>query len=262
LTDTENTQIKSSNSLISDIKSLLPLLLFLVTLRIFVFGLFYVPTPSMSATILGGDYVFSTHYNYGYSIYSLPFSPDIFKGRVLANQPERGDVVIMRPPHDMDIMYIKRLIGLPGEKVQIIDDVTYINDEPIKRVEVGNHTDEYGVQFIKFKETMSNGTSFFSYKMKHPNKQLGLDQSNFGPYLVEEGHYFFMGDNRDGSGDSRYQLGNVPFRNLISKGHLVLFSIKEPLWDAQAGFFEQIGRIWTWISSIRFNRIANSLYEE
>lgn len=215
----------------------------------------------MSATILEGDYVFSTHYNYGYSIYSLPFSPDIFNGRILANQPERGDVVVMRPPHDMKIMYIKRLIGLPGEKIQIIDDVTYVNDKPIKRVEIGNHTNEQGVSFIKFKETIKNGVSFFTYKMKYPNKQLGIDQSNFGPYLVEEGHYFFMGDNRDNSGDSRYQLGNVPFRNLISKGHFTLFSIKEPLWDAKAGFFEQIGRVWTWLSSIRFNRIVNSLYE-
>jgi len=245
----------------SEVKSLGLILLIAGFFRIFILGLFYVPTASMSATILEGDYIFSTHYNYGYSIYSLPFSPDIFKGRVLANLPKRGDVVVMRPPHDMDLRYIKRLIGLPGEKVQIIDDVTYINDVPIKRVEMDSYTNEQGVSFNKFKETTPNGVSFFSYKMKNSNKQFGVDQSNFGPHLVEKDCYFFMGDNRDNSGDSRYQLGNVPFRNFISKGHFVLFSIKEPLWDSKAGFFEQIGRVWTWLSSIRFNRIYNSLYE-
>ncbi len=248
-------------SLSSEALSILIVIILALGVRIFVLELFYVPTGSMKGTILEGDYIFSTKYSYGYSIYSFPFNPDIFEDRILANAPERGDVIIMRPPHDMEERYIKRLLGLPGDKIQIIDDLIYINETPITRVEVGDYVDEEGINFRKFKETLPNGASYFSYKMKYPSTKITVDHSNFGPHIVEPGRYFFIGDNRDSSGDSRYQLGTVPFRNFIAKGRFVLFSTKHVLWDPSQGFFGQIKRVGTWFMSIRFSRFFNSLYE-
>lgn len=252
---------KSQGAVKSEVTSLIIVIILALAVRTFFIELFYVPTGSMKATILEGDYIVSTKYNYGYSIYSIPFNPDLFEDRILPGQPRRGDIIIMRPPHNMQERYIKRLIGLPGDRIEIINNVIHINNTPIERVEVGQYINESGVKFIKFKETLPNGLSYFSYKMKYLEKELGVDHNNYGPKIVEEGHYFFMGDNRDNSGDSRYQLGTVPFRNLIAKGQFVIFSTEEALWDSKAGFIEQLGRFWTWASSIRFNRFFHKLYE-
>lgn len=261
MTKKETSNHPVPKSLSSEAFSLLVVIILALGVRIFVLELFYVPTGSMKATILEGDYIFSTKYSYGYSIYSFPFNPDIFEDRIFANVPERGDVIIMRPPHDMKERYIKRLFGLPGDKIQIIDDLIYINETPITRVEVGDYVDEEGINFRKFKETLPNGSSYFSYKMKYPSTKITVDHSNFGPHIVEPGRYFFIGDNRDNSGDSRYQLGTVPFRNFIAKGRFVLFSTKQVLWDPREGFFGQIKRVGTWFMSIRCSRFFNSLYE-
>ncbi len=261
MTPQETSNHAASGSLRSEVLSLLFVIMLALAVRTFILELFYVPTGSMKATILEGDYIFSTKYNYGYSIYSIPFNPDIFEDRIFANTPERGDVIIMRPPHDMKERYIKRLFGLPGDKIQIIDDLIYINDEPIKRVEVGSYVDEEGINFRKFKETLPNGSSYFSYKMKYQSSKVTVDHSNFAPYVVEPGRYFFIGDNRDNSGDSRYQLGTVPFKNFIAKGRFVLFSTEQALWDSNESFFGQIKRVGTWFMSIRFSRFFNSLYE-
>ena len=236
MTKKETSNHPVPKSLSSEAFSLLVVIILALGVRIFVLELFYVPTGSMKATILEGDYIFSTKYSYGYSIYSFPFNPDIFEDRIFANVPERGDVIIMRPPHDMEERYIKRLFGLPGDKIQIIDDLIYINETPITRIEVGDYVDEEGINFRKFKETLPNGSSYFSYKMKYPSTKITVDHSNFGPHIVEPGRYFFIGDNRDNSGDSRYQLGTVPFRNFIAKGRFVLFSTKQVLWDPREGF--------------------------
>jgi signal peptidase I len=251
--------MKSSTK--SELKSLIVIVFLALVIRTFVFELFYVPTGSMRATILEGDYIFSTKYDYGYSIYSIPFNPDIFSGRIFDTPPERGDVIIMRPPHDMEQRYIKRLIGLPGDKIEIIDYLIYINDKPIERVEVGTYVSEDNIEYIKFRETLPNNVSYFSYKYKNKPLRFDVDISNYGPKIVEDDKYFFLGDNRDNSGDSRYQLQTVDRRNFIAKGRFVLFSTKIPLWDLSNGFFEQITRIGTWISSIRFNRISSSMYK-
>ena len=261
MTKKETSNHPVPKSLSSEAFSLLVVIILALGVRIFVLELFYVPTGSMKATILEGDYIFSTKYSYGYSIYSFPFNPDIFEDRIFANVPEHGDVIIMRPPHDMKERYIKRLFGLPGDKIQIIDDLIYINETPITRIEVGDYVDEEGINFRKFKETLPNGSSYFSYKMKYPSTKITVDHSNFGPHIVEPGRYFFIGDNRDNSGDSRYQLGTVPFRNFIAKGRFVLFSTKQVLWDPREGFLGQIKRVGTWFMSIRCSRFFNSLYE-
>jgi len=176
LTKKETSNHPVPKSLSSEAFSLLVVIILALGVRIFVLELFYVPTGSMKATILEGDYIFSTKYSYGYSIYSFPFNPDIFEDRIFANVPERGDVIIMRPPHDMEERYIKRLFGLPGDKIQIIDDLIYINETPITRIEVGDYVDEEGINFRKFKETLPNGSSYFSYKMKYPSTKITVDQ--------------------------------------------------------------------------------------
>ena len=250
----------SNNKIKSEIISMTVVVVLAFSIRTFFMEIFFVPTGSMKGTILEGDYIFATKYDYGYSIYSIPFHPNLFEGRIFAKQPKRGDIIVMRPPHKMDERYVKRLIGLPGDKIEIIDNVTYINDIEVPRLEVGSYVSESGEEFFKYQETLPGNVQFFSYKLKNPKYEPYIDRDNYGPYKVEEGYYFFIGDNRDNSGDSRYQLGTVPFKNLIAKANSVLFSTKEFWWDSKAGFFEQIGRISTWVSSIRLNRFLVSLY--
>ncbi|MCC8415953.1 MAG: signal peptidase I [Rickettsia endosymbiont of Gnoriste bilineata] len=231
-------------------------------IRFFVMENFFVPTGSMKATVLENDYIFSTKYSYGYSNYSLPFSPNIFNDRILASQPQRGDIVVFRPPNNMDIRYIKRLIGLPGDKIQLINDVVYINDKAIDRTEVGTYTSEQGRSYIKYKEILPNGVNYFSYKLKQNDRLLANQYGNTEIFYVPEGKYFFLGDNRDESNDSRIELGFVPFKNFIAKGQFIYFSTKEKLWQSDIGIINQIFRVGTWLASIRFNRLFTSLYTD
>ena len=255
------TETNIKGNIKSEITSLLLVILLALSIRTFVIELFFVPTPSMQATILKNDYIFSTKYSYGYSKYSIPFSPDIFKGRFFASNPRRGDIIIMRPPHDMSTRYIKRLIGLPGEKIEIKKDTTYINDIPIERIKLGKYLDEDNQEYVKYRENLLNGLSFYTYKLKTLDEIAETSHSDFGPYLIPNGHFFFMGDNRDQSGDSRYQLGFVPFENLIAKAQFIFLSTKEVFWDEKLGILDQLASFWTWLSSIRFNRLFTGMYD-
>ncbi|MFY9589315.1 signal peptidase I [Rickettsia endosymbiont of Halotydeus destructor] len=233
-------------------------------IRILVMEPFTVPTASMKATILENDYIFSTKYSYGYSNYSLSFFDFIplFKGRIFAQEAQRGDIIVFRPPPNMNVRYIKRLIGLPGDKVQLIDDVIYINDQKIERVEIGNFVSEEGLKYIKYKETLPNGAAYFSYKIAPINGRLVENKhGNTEIFYVPAGKYFFLGDNRDQSNDSRVDLGYVPFENFIAKAQFIYFSTELKLWDNDIGIVKQILRIGPWLSSIRFNRIFKSLYK-
>ncbi|WP_341790772.1 signal peptidase I [Rickettsia endosymbiont of Polydrusus tereticollis] len=239
-------------------------ILIALMIRILVMEPFTVPTASMKATILENDYVFSTKYNYGYSNYSLSFfdSFNLFKGRIFARQPQRGDIIVFRPPHNMDVRYIKRLIGLPGDKVQLIDDVIYINDQKIERIEDGIFISEEGRKYKRYKETLPNGMSYFSYKIAPINGTLIENKyGNTEVFYVPQDKYFFLGDNRDESNDSRIDLGYVPFENFIAKAQFIYFSTELKLWDNDIGIVKQILRIGPWLSSIRFNRIFKSLYK-
>lgn len=251
----KKTQIKEYTSFIFTI-------FLALMIRFFVMELFFVPTGSMKATVLENDYIFSTKYSYGYSNYSFPFSPNIFNGRIWASQPQRGDIIVFRPPNNMDIRFIKRLIGLPGDKVQLINDVVYINDKAIERTEIGTYTSEEGKNYIKFKEILPNSVSYFSYKLKQNNHSLVNKYGNTEIFYVPEGKYFFLGDNRDESNDSRIDLGFVPFKNFIAKGQFIIFSTKAELWQSDIGIINQILRVGTWLASIRFNRIFTFLYTD
>lgn len=253
------TESTKKENLKSEIVSLLLVILLALSIRAFVIELFFVPSTSMRGTVLENEYILSTKYTYGFSKYSFPFSPDLFNGRIFSSFPKRGDIIIMRPPHDMNTRYIKRLIGFPGEKIEIKNDVTYINDTPLKRIKIGQYFSEDNQEYVKYKETMQNGLSFYSYKLKELD---GSDSShsNFGPYIIPNNHFFFMGDNRDQSGDSRYQLGFVPFENLIAKARFIFLSTKEVFWNEKLGIMDQVARFWTWVSSIRSDRVFTNLY--
>jgi signal peptidase I len=249
---------------LQELKSLLYVVLVALAIRVFIIELFFVPTGSMKITILENDYVFSTKYSYGYSKHSFPFSPNILSGRIFAKAPERGDIVIFRPPHDMEIRYIKRLIGLPGDKLQLINDVIYINDQPIQRKEIGKCVGEDGQKYKKYREILPNGVSYISYKhdQDQANKIIFSNKSNTEVFYIPNGKYFFLGDNRDDSRDSRFELGFVPFENFIAKAQFILFSTKELLWLEHATIIERFTRIWPWLESIRFDRIVKNLYTE
>ena len=224
-----NTESNNTKTAVQEWKSFVSVIAIALLIRILVMEPFTVPTGSMKATILENDYLFCTKYSYGYSNYSLSFFDfiNLFKGRIFAREPERGDIVVFRPPNNMSIRYIKRLIGLPGDKVQLIDDVIYINDKKIDRVEVGTYTSEEGRKYLKFKETLPNGKTYFSYKLVPALGTISNhDYGNTNIFYVPEGKYFFLGDNRDQSNDSRIDLGFVPFENFIAKAQFIWFSTK------------------------------------
>ncbi|MFK8040089.1 MAG: signal peptidase I [Rickettsiaceae bacterium] len=243
----------------SEIKSLIFVLFLAFAIKTFAIQIYCVPTGSMKQTILDGDYLLSTKYSYGYSKYSFPITMNLFKGRIFGSQPNQGDIIIMEVP-SKNIQYIKRLIGIPGDKVQIINNVIHINNTPIKRKLVGSITDDDGAKYLKYKETLPNNNSYYAY---YTEGTFGVAKAeiNVGPFYVPENHYFFMGDNRNQSNDSRYDLGYVPFENLIAKAHFIIFSDKLVLFRPGRNIFQDLSSIFSWFKAIRFNRIFKSLYE-
>ncbi|WP_341764329.1 signal peptidase I [Candidatus Tisiphia endosymbiont of Beris chalybata] len=254
--------IPDQNTQIPNLFSLILVILLALLVRTFVMELFFVPSGSMKPTILENDYIFSTKYSYGYSRYSFPFSPNIFSGRIFKADPQRGDIIVFRPPNNMGIRYIKRLIGLPGDKVQIINDLLYVNGKAVERTASGIYTSESGKVYKKFKETLPNGVSYITYQLQKFPEAVVTEDSSFE---VPEGKYFFLGDNRDESRDSRMDLGYVPFENCIAKARFIIFSTQEKLWKDEVPLIDQIFDIKTWmrvvpwITSIRLNRLFKPL---
>jgi signal peptidase I len=199
-----------------------------LVIRTFLFQPFNIPSGSMEATLLVGDYLFVSKYSYGYSQYSYPFSPPIYSGRILASRPNRGDIVVFRLPADTSTDYIKRVIGLPGDRIQMINGVLNINGTPVKREQIEDfvETDDNGreIHIKQWRETLPNGVS-------HPTLDMTENgfYDNTKEYRVPAGLYFMMGDNRDNSSDSRVenQVGYVPAENLIGRVQILFWSVDE-----------------------------------
>jgi signal peptidase I len=225
-------------------------LLIALVIRTFLFQTFNIPSGSMEATLLVGDYLFVSKYSYGYSHFSLPFSPPLFSGRILGSEPKRGDVVVFRLPRDDSVDYIKRVIGLPGDRIQMIDGLLYINGVAVKRERAEDYIDrEQGWQPVRVKrwhETLPNGVSYYTLdRIEHS------EVDSTPPYLVPSGHFFMMGDNRDNSLDSRVPpeaggVGYVPFENLIGQAEIIFFSVRDG---------EHPWEVWLWPWSLRWNRL-------
>ena len=236
---------------VENIKTFLYAFIIAVIIRSLIIQPFYIPSSSMEPTLLVGDRLFVTKFSYGYSKHSFPFSPPILNKRIMFKTPERGDVIVFKTPADNRTDYIKRLIGLPGDKVQFIDSNLYLNNSEILRSKVLNKSKIYcgskSIEVFKFEEKLPNGKTFHTVYRKN------YTYKNSDVYTVPENHYFFLGDNRDCSKDSRYlsSVGYVHKDNLVGKAQLIFFSS-----DKKIG---SLFSFWKWHKSIRFNRTFNRI---
>jgi signal peptidase I len=230
------------------VKVIIQALLIALIVRTLLFQPFNIPSGSMIPTLLIGDYLFVSKYSYGYSKHSIPFSPNLFEGRILGSPPKRGDVVVFKLPRDNSTDYIKRVIGLPGDRIQMIEGRLYINGqivprEPINKVKT---EDLYGrdVDVSTYKETLPGGVTHTIIEIQGDT---GFND-NSPVFEVPRDHYFMMGDNRDNSTDSRVlsQVGYVPIDNIVGRAEIIFFSVGEgePAW-----------KVWRWPWVVRWDRL-------
>lgn len=238
---------KKSGGLGETVSVIVQALLLALVIRTLFFQPFSIPSGSMRPTLLEGDYLFVTKWAYGYSRYSLPFSPNLFEGRIWGAEPERGDVAVFKYPPNPQVDYIKRVIGLPGDRVQMRSGQLFINDVAVPREKVGQ-IDNPDITAENrpidvYRETLPNGVSYNTLDI-YPDSQT----DNTREFLVPPGHYFMMGDNRDNSADSRLSVGYVPIENFVGRANIVFFSI--------AGKASPL-EIWRWPTELRPTRFFN-----
>ena len=235
-----------TNIIIDNIKTIFYALVIAIVIRSLFIQPFYIPSSSMEPTLLVGDRLFVTKYSYGYSKHSFPFSPQIFKGRIFSNSPETGDVIVFKTPTDNRTDYIKRLVGLPGDSIQFISGNIFLNNNQISKSRTSKTDIIYcGKQTIEvntFEEKLLNGKTHNTVYLKNYSFQ------NSDVFNVPDKHYFFLGDNRDCSKDSRYltSVGYVHEDNLVGKAQFIFFSS-----DLRIG---SIFSFWKWHKTIRFDR--------
>jgi signal peptidase I len=217
--------------------------------RTLLFQPFNIPSGSMEDTLRIGDYLFVSKYAYGYSRFSLPFGPHLFDGRIWSAPPKRGDIVVFKLPRDDKTDYIKRVIGLPGDKIQVQHSILYINGQAVPREKIGPVMAD-GVQYTQYWETLPNGVR---YKVLDRERDGLLDNTQV--YEVPPGEYFMMGDNRDNSTDSRVPptdggVGYVPFENLVGRAEIIFFSVRGG---------QPVLAFWEWPWTVRWDRLFKIL---
>ena len=237
--------MKNKNSFFSNIKSIAFAIFIALIIRSFIAEPFNIPSGSMKPNLLIGDFIFVSKWSYGYSKHSLPFSIPLIPGKLFKSMPQRGDVVVFKTPQDNRTDYIKRVIGLPGDKIKIIDGEIHINDKLILRKKIDDFIDidkfSNKKRFRKYKEY------FYNYEIEVLDIMDNGIVDNTPLYIVPEKHFFVLGDNRDNSQDSRFinVVGYIPSENLVGKAQFIFFSLEN------SRFFQ----IWKWPKAIRFDRI-------
>jgi signal peptidase I len=237
---------KHAGGIVETVRTVVYAILIALFVRTVAYEPFNIPSGSMIPTLLIGDYLFVSKFSYGYSRYSLPLGLPLFSGRILSTPPQRGDVVVFKLPRDNSTDYIKRVIGLPGDRIQMKAGRLYINDELVKRDRIEDYVERegaYAIRRFQYTETLPNGV-----------KHRILEMSDDGPldntpvFTVPPDHYFMMGDNRDNSSDSRDPnggVGYVPGENLVGRADFLFFST-----DGSAHFWE----VWKWPFAVRYAR--------
>jgi signal peptidase I len=238
----------SENGLWETIKVVVQALLIAVVIRTFLFQPFNIPSGSLIPTLLIGDYLFVSKYSYGYSQHSFPFSAVPLSGRIWGAEPKRGDVAVFKLPKDNSTDYIKRVIGLPGDRIQMIQGVVHINGTAVVEERLKEEAVDLGAgvrgRAVAYFETLPGGTRHMIHKL---NDGRGIF-NNTGVYEVPRGHFFMMGDNRDNSTDSRDEgsVGFVPFQNFVGRAEVIFFSIDER---------SSAWQIWNWPWAVRWERL-------
>ncbi len=237
------------NSFFGNLKSILIAIFLALLIRSFIFEPFNIPSGSMKPNLLVGDFIFVSKYSYGFSKHSFPFSIPLIPGKIFSTIPERGDVVVFKTPQNNSTDYIKRVIGLPGDKIEIKNGIIFINGSEILRKKLNDFIDT---------DNKTSNKRVRMYNEYFFNKEINiLDITDNGIvdntqlFNVPENHFFVMGDNRDNSQDSRFisTVGFIPYENLVGKAQFVFFSLEN------ARFLQ----IWKWPNSIRYERIFQKI---
>ncbi len=247
--------LQRSGGWLESIKTIIYAALIAVSIRTIAFEPFNIPSGSMIPTLLVGDYLFVSKYSYGYSRHSMPFSPNIFEGRIFGSLPKRGDVAVFKLPRDGSTDYIKRIIGLPGDRIQMRAGILYLNGAAVRREMLGPYTvegDGPRITVRRFREFLPaiDAAPSGAHEILEASDDAPLD--NTPEFRVPAGHVFAMGDNRDNSLDSRAMnaVGFIPVENLVGRAEFIFFSV-----DGSASLWQ----VWAWPFAIRWSRLFSAV---
>lgn len=240
--------MEKTDSIMDTVKTVIYAIVIAILIRTFAFEPFKIPSASMYPTLYIGDYLFVSKYTYGYSKHSLPLSLPLWEGRIWKGELKRGDVVVFKLPSNEKIDFIKRVVGLPGDKIKLIKGRLFINDKLVEREEIED--------FV-FRDEKGNAERYKQYiedlgGIRHLILELSDNEplDNFEEITVPEGMFFAMGDNRDRSDDSRRSVGNVPYENLVGKARVLFFSHND-----EGAWYKP----WTWPKIIRWSRLFDAI---
>lgn len=238
---------KESSSIKKNLVSLFYAVLAALVIRSFLYEPFSIPSGSMYPNLKVGDYLFVSKFSYGFSKHSLPFSVPIIPERIFSKEPKRGEIVVFKTPEDNKTDYIKRVIGLPGDTLEMKNNLIFINDTKIKIKTI--NTEQYkSFNVKKNSEILPNNLSYEVYEFEKTFD--GLNTNNFSKIKIPKDNFFVLGDNRDNSQDSRF-IGLIPRENLIGRAEIVVVSF-----DTDIG---SLFKFWTWFSALRKDRLFVSL---